>query len=242
MMLVKIFEFVGTVAFAFSGALVGMQKKLDLFGVVFLGIITSVGGGIFRDVILGQTPPKAFQDPTAGIISIICSIGAFYIYPIMVRKNIFKKKKNLQNDYTNKPKYMTQEQMFKLISKQTQLLNLKKVIFICDAIGLATFTVIGANLAFYSEKSNIFLVTCMGLITGVGGGMLRDTFVQDTPLIFRREIYAVASVLGSIAFYFCQSMGYNYRLAFTLCFSITFLSRMISLKYNLNLPRYSEDK
>ena len=81
MILFNLFDIVGTIAFAISGALIGIQKKLDLFGVVFLGIITATGGGMFRDIILGQTPPKAFVKPTYCILRIFISLIVFYGYP-----------------------------------------------------------------------------------------------------------------------------------------------------------------
>lgn len=56
-------ELIGTVAFAVSGAMTGLKKGMDLFGVVILGLTTAVGGGVLRDIILGATPPRTFQDP-----------------------------------------------------------------------------------------------------------------------------------------------------------------------------------
>lgn len=243
MLLLKVFEIIGTIAFAISGALVGMQKKLDLFGVTFLGIITAVGGGIFRDIILGNTPPTAFVKPNYCFISIITSISIFYLYPRIAKKYKKYTNKNVDelemiNKYTN----MTKDQILRLINKQNQMITLKRIILISDAIGLATFTAVGSNLAFYNVRSNLFLVVCMGFVTGVGGGILRDTFVQDTPLIFRKEIYAVASIIGGISFYVCKVNKLNYMIAFYLCFTLTFVSRMIAMKLNLNLPKFNSDK
>ena len=71
------FEIIGTVAFAVSGALVGVRKKMDIFGVVMLGIVTAVGGGVLRDVILGSTPPKTFQNPVYTIVAVLSSLLVF---------------------------------------------------------------------------------------------------------------------------------------------------------------------
>lgn len=60
--IIYIFELIGTVAFASSGAMVGIRKNMDIFGVNMLGIMTAVGGGCIRDIILGITPPKMFQN------------------------------------------------------------------------------------------------------------------------------------------------------------------------------------
>ena len=240
-MLLVIFEVMGTVAFAISGALVGMQKKLDLFGVVFLGIITAVGGGIFRDLILGQTPPAAFINPRYFVISIVVAMGAFYGYPKLVTMYTTSKREEIMSQSQGN-KYMSKDQIFKIANKRKQIAILKKVILIFDSIGLATFTILGANLAFKEVNSNVFLVVCMGLITGVGGGIIRDTFVQDTPMIFKKEIYAVASILGASVFYFCRFYKINYDVTFWVYFAIILLIRAISIKLNLNLPIFNSDK
>jgi uncharacterized membrane protein YeiH len=76
----NVFEFTGIIAFAISGALTGIQKRLDVFGVLVLAITTAIGGGILRDVIIGNTPPLTFRDPTFFIISSIATIGVCFTY------------------------------------------------------------------------------------------------------------------------------------------------------------------
>lgn len=80
MFLLNSFELIGTIAFAISGAVTGIDKQLDIFGITFLAIITAVGGGIFRDIIIGNTPPTAFVDPTAVVISIFTALVVFFFY------------------------------------------------------------------------------------------------------------------------------------------------------------------
>ncbi|MFX0550093.1 trimeric intracellular cation channel family protein [Hathewaya histolytica] len=242
MFMLKIFEIIGTIAFAISGALVGMQKKLDLFGVTFLGIITAVGGGIFRDIILGNLPPTTFRKPSYCIISIISSVAAFYLYPVFINRYEDKQERTLTMEEVKSNKYMTKEQLLNIMTKYDQMRVLKNVIVLFDAIGLGAFTAVGANLAFYHKSSNMFLVTCMGLLTGVGGGILRDTFVQDTPMIFKRDIYAVASILGSILLYICNYYKVYQIVSLYLCFILTFGLRIISIKFKLNLPKFNSDK
>lgn len=238
MLIMAVFEIVGTITFAMSGALVAIDKKLDLFGVILLGVITAVGGGIFRDIILGINPPTAFVNPTSSIISMIASVVTFIIYPLVVRKNEKNRKDKINgSDKYNNLKYLTKEQRFNIISKQIQLNNLKRLVFICDAIGLATFTAIGAHQGYNVDSSNVFLVTWMGFITGIGGGIVRDILVQQTPLILRKEIYAVASIFGGIGFFICIKL-FGFSAAFGVCFSISFIIRVLSIRYNINLPRY----
>lgn len=76
----NVFEIMGIVAFAVSGALTGIKKRLDVFGVLVLAITTAIGGGILRDVIIGNTPPLTFRDPTFFIISLVATVGVFFTY------------------------------------------------------------------------------------------------------------------------------------------------------------------
>ena len=74
------FEILGTIAFAVSGAVVAISKKMDIFGVAMMGTVTAVGGGILRDMMLGQTPPAALRDPTQALVAIAVSVLCFYIW------------------------------------------------------------------------------------------------------------------------------------------------------------------
>jgi uncharacterized membrane protein YeiH len=203
MVIFNIFEIIGTAAFAISGALIGIEKKLDLFGVIFLSIITAAGGGILRDIIIGTVPPAAFVKPLYCLISIGFSLVTFLLY-----KSIIK---------------------------------LKNIINLFDAIGLGAFTAIGANTALMHNMSQPFIVISMGLITGIGGGLLRDVFVKDIPYVFRKEIYAVPSIIGALGFYISYGST-SQMLSLYICFIITFVIRVLSVIYNLNLPVRRVDK
>ncbi|QGU94001.1 trimeric intracellular cation channel family protein [Clostridium bovifaecis] len=197
MTLINVLEVIGTIAFAISGALIGTEKELDLFGVIFLAITTSVGGGIFRDVIIGNTPPVAFVKPIYCLISMGAGVAVFIFYK--------------------------------------RIITLKNVILITDAVGLGVFTAIGSSTAFIHDFNKPFIVISMGLITGVGGGILRDVFVKDIPFVFRKEIYAIASILGALILYF----SYNHVphvAALYICFAVTFIIRVLAIILNLNLP------
>lgn len=82
-LLIKILEIMGTVSFALSGAMMALQKKMDLLGTCVLGITTAIGGGVLRDIILGITPPTSFVNPTNLIIAAVVSLTVFV--PILRR-------------------------------------------------------------------------------------------------------------------------------------------------------------
>ncbi|MBE5807051.1 MAG: trimeric intracellular cation channel family protein [Clostridiales bacterium] len=166
MHIILLFEIIGTVAFAVSGASVGIQKKMDIFGVAILGLTTAVGGGIVRDLILDVAPPVAFQEPLLPLIAIAASLILF------------------------------------LSKVRGALMHMQKVydiLLLCmDSLGLGLFTVVGVQVAQGTIASpNDFLVTFVGVLTGVGGGILRDVFAGDTPHVFVKHFYASASIIGA---------------------------------------------
>lgn len=163
-----IFEIIGTIAFAVSGAIVALKHQLDLFGVVALGVITATFGGIFRDLILGNTPPAAFTDPIYVFLAAGVSLLVFIVA------------------YTQIHSYE------RMNSTKFQFLLL-----IMDSMGLGIFTAVGVSLAWEFSGGNHFLSVFSGMVTGVGGGLLRDIIVVELPDIFQKHIYALASWIGA---------------------------------------------
>lgn len=160
------FEIAGTVAFAVSGALLGLEKRMDILGISILGLTTAVGGGVIRDIILGITPPMTFRNPLYAAIAIGVSVLVF----VIVRKR----------------------SLFKGRFYEITML-------IMDSAGLGVFTVIGINTAFVRDDSyGIFLLVFVGVMTGVGGGILRDVMAGDRPYIFVKHFYASASIIGAL--------------------------------------------
>ena len=167
-------ELIGTVAFAISGAVVGIQKKMDIFGVAILAMTTAVGGGIIRDVILNITPPAAFRNPVFTLSSIVIGIIMFVIY-----RHHFEMQKHAVYDV---------------------------LLRIMDAIGLSLFTVIGVETAYiHVADANAYLAIFVGVLTGVGGGILRDVLAGNTPYVFVKHFYACASLIGAVVCAVCWS-------------------------------------
>lgn len=165
--LVFILELIGTVAFAASGAMVGINKKMDIFGVCILGLTVAVGGGVIRDLILGNTPPNTFKNPVYALLAIGVSIIIF----IPRIRNLLK----------------TTPKTYELILR------------IMDSVGLGVFTVVGVQVAKAANfDAGSFLVIFVGVLTGVGGGIMRDLFADDMPFIFKKHIYACASLTGAV--------------------------------------------
>ena len=105
-----------------------------------------------------------------------------------------------------------------------------------DAIGLGVFTIIGATFAYNIFGLNFLAIAFAGIVTAIGGGILRDVFVQDTPIIFVKELYASASFIGVVVFYFILAFDGSLYLATILGIIITTGLRMVAMKFNWNLP------
>ena len=201
-----ILECAGTIAFAVSGALVAISAGLDLFGVTFIGAVTAVGGGMLRDILLGITPPTALRDLTAIIVAVVVSLIVFIVSYRMHEK-------------------------FGVVKHKIEHVN-----NFFDAVGLAAFTVTGAEVAIGSGYSdNFFLPVLLGMITGVGGGIFRDILTNFTPCVLVKRIYALASIAGGLIYYFLS--GVNSTLASAVAIVIVIAIRILATKFHWSLPK-----
>ena len=208
-----VFEIIGVIAFSLSGALTAMKKEMDIFGACVLGMTTAIGGGIIRDLILGVTPPAAFVNPLHAVLGL--AIPALTYLPKI--QKFFAR---------NKHKVHTLSLM------------------IADSVGLGVFTVVGVNACFESMTApNIFTVVFLGVITGVGGGVLRDVFSMNLPKIFVKHFYACASIAGAIVAYFAH-IWLGALAASIAGASVVITLRFLAsfLRWNLPKPKYPIEK
>ena len=199
-----ILELIGTIAFAVSGAAVGIRKEMDLFGVCILGSATAVGGGILRDLMLGLTPPMAFRDPVWLIVGLLSSVLLFF--PAM-RRTALKNK------------------------RASDLLLL-----VSDAGGMGIFGATAILLAERSGQSSVWLLLFVALLTGAGGGVLRDVLAGEVPSVFRRHVYASALLVGAGLFLLLQPVLPE-AAAVILSILVTVTLRCLAAHYRWNLPR-----
>ncbi len=162
---INILDLLGTAAFAISGTIVGVRKRLDIFGVLVLSVATALGGGLIRDIIINDGFPVFFTQKKYIITSLIAAVIGMFIFRLLVNKTA-------------------------------------KLIFnIVDAIGLGVFTSLAANKAMLHHLPFVGVVF-LSVLSGVGGGVVRDILTAETPEILKREIYAIASIIGAIFFFF----------------------------------------
>lgn len=201
-------NYIGTIAFAVSGAVKGIRKKLDIFGISLLSVITAVGGGIIRDTIADRIP-TALTDPAA----IYLSIGVAIIMYIIVI--------NLKQD---KP----------LDKRKLHLLSQINLIF--DAIGLAIFALIGASTGI-ALQLNAMTSGILAVLTGVGGGIARDLLVNETPIVLKEDVYAVLALFSGILYHLCVVNWHLPQIpTFISIFMIALVIRLLVIKYKINLP------
>ena len=106
-----------------------------------------------------------------------------------------------------------------------------------DAVGLGVFTIIGASIAYNNIGLNFLTMAFAGVLTAVGGGILRDVFVNEVPLVFVKELYASTSFIGVIILFVMLVMGINlYSATIPSILAVTSI-RLLAMKYNWNLPR-----
>ena len=202
--LLFIFEIMGTVAFAASGAITALSKKMDIFGVVTLGLVTAVGGGVIRDVILCNTPPVTFRNPVYALVAIGVSIVLFIP---AVRKFLF----NNQRVYD-------------------------AIMLVMDSAGLGIFTIVGIETSVMAGHKSAFLLIFVGMVTGLGGGILRDVLARNTPYIFVKHFYACASLIGAIICVALWRLAYPAIAVGLGAFSI-FVLRILAAYFHWSLPK-----
>ncbi len=198
---ISILDYLGTIAFAVTGATKAIAHHADIFGIIVLATVVGVAGGITRDVIFGRFP-TAFSDPVYIGLTVAAGIIMFFLY-------------------TKLKKQMTTWLVF-------------------DAVGLGVFSIIGASIAYSIVGLDFLPMLFAGVLTAIGGGILRDVFVREIPIVFVKEVYAVASVIGIVVFYAILSSGIDIQIASIVGIIVATGIRLLAMKYNWNLPKVRE--
>lgn len=197
-MLLHLFDLLGCFVFGLTGALLATQKRMDLFGMFILALVTAIGGGTLRDLMVGNTPLFFLLDP-----DYICVIFASTLCTFLFHQT---------------------------------LLKVKSVILILDAVGLGTFVCIGVSKGL-EHGIPAFGAVLMGLITAVVGGILRDVLAGDIPVILSRDFYAMACVIGGIAYIILYDWKIPEEIVIAAASAITILLRLLAIKFKWNFIR-----
>lgn len=192
-----ILDFLGTFAFAISGIRLASGKKMDWFGAYIIGLVTAIGGGTLRDLLLDETPfwmldAKYFLTTAIALITTI----------------VFKEK----------------------------LLKWGSTLFIFDTIGLGLFTIVGITKSVDAGLP-FWVCIVMGTITGSVGGVIRDVLLNEVPLIFRRDIYALACVAGGAIYFLCHYLQFATGITEIIAAISVTTFRLLAVKFHLHLPQ-----
>ena len=189
-------DLLGTVVFAITGLLAARRKYLDLFGAIVIAMVTAIGGGTVRDLIIGQP--------------VFWTQNDIYIYVVVISALLL------------------------FFFARYRRLPVKLLLFL-DALGLAVFTVVGAQKAMALGFSDPIAIMT-GVMTGVLGGVIRDVLVGEVPLIFRQEIYATASFIGASIFLLMEHSGFNVEVSVITAIILTLIVRVWAITMNVKLP------
>jgi uncharacterized membrane protein YeiH len=199
MSIFHILDLLGTAAFAISGALFAINKRMDPFGVLIIAFVTAVGGGTIRDILIDKNPVAWM-----GNLNYVYTIFIAVILAIIFRKKMG---------------------------------YLSKSLFLFDAIGLGIFTIIGTETGVQYGFHPIISIS-LGMITATFGGVIRDTLSNEIPLIFHKEIYATACIVGSVTYLILNEFNIDQNANHLLTTIIVISVRLIAVKFKLQLPTF----
>lgn len=193
---INLIDYAGTFAFAISGIRLASAKQFDWFGAYVVGLVTAIGGGTIRDILLDLTPFWMLQP------SYIIITGFALLFVILFGKFVIR--------FSN-------------------------TFFIFDTIGLGLFVVVGIEKSLAAHFP-FWVAIMMGTLTGSAGGVIRDILINEVPLIFRKDIYALACVVGGIVYLVCLQLGLSAFLVQVIAVFAVIITRLLAVKYHISLP------
>jgi len=197
-----IIDILGTIAFAISGVLVALNKRMDAFGILIIAFVTAVGGGTLRDVLIGETPVSWMKDMT-----FIYVVIASTIFAVVFRSKI---------DY------------------------LRKSLFLFDTIGIGLYTVVGVEKGISAGLHPIICIF-LGTMSACFGGVIRDILCNEIPVIFRKEVYATACILGGVTYFAVIKLPIASDFVFVIAGAVVITVRLIAVKFKISLPNLYKD-
>ena len=199
-----IIDILGTIAFAISGVITATKKRMDLFGILIIATVTSVGGGTLRDLLIGKSP----------VTWILNTSFVYLIFVATILAIIFRK----------------------------QLRYVRRSLFLFDTIGIALYTVTGVQMGLFIDLDPVICIA-LGTITACFGGVLRDILCNEIPVIFRKEIYASACIIGGSMYILFNYLGLNSVMNSIISGILVICVRTLAVIFKLQLPSiYKEDK
>lgn len=190
-------DLIGTFVFAISGIRLASAKQMDWFGAYIIGLVTAIGGGTTRDLLLDVTPFWMLDG------KYFLTTAVALLVTLLLKERVFKWGQTL---------------------------------FLFDTIGLGLFTVVGISKSIDAGLP-FWVCIVMGTITGSLGGVVRDVLINEVPLLFRRDIYALACVAGGLVYFLCAYLNLAEGFIEILAASSVIAIRLLAVKFHLHLPK-----
>ena len=190
-------DLAGTFVFALSGALAGVKRRLDLFGILVLSFAAGNSGGITRDLLIGAVPPGAVADWRYLGVSLVAGLIIFYLPPLTAR--------------------------------------MSNLVLLFDAAGLALFAVAGASKAL-AYGLNPVMAIVLGMVTGIGGGMMRDVLLAEIPVVLRADLYAVAALAAAAVVVIGHILQLPVAPVTAVALILCFWLRVMAIRHGWRLP------
>lgn len=197
-MIFSTLDLLGTIAFAISGALAGIEKRLDFFGVFIIALVTSIGGGTLRDLLIGNTP-----------VTWLLNLQTLYI---VIGSTIVA------------------------VLFRQRLSVFRTSLFLFDTIGIGIFTIIGIEKGLSVNLSPVVCIM-LGTITACFGGVTRDILCNEIPVIFHKEIYATACLMGAVMFFILKFMHVHDDFIYVATAGTIILIRILAVRYRWSFPQ-----
>lgn len=195
--LLLVLDLIGTFVFALSGASAGVQRRLDIFGVLVLSFVAGNFGGVTRDLMIGAVPPAAISDWRYLAVSLLAGVVTFYWFAALDR--------------------------------------LHSSVLLFDGAGLALFAVSGTQKAL-AFGLNPIMAALLGMLTGIGGGMVRDVLLAEIPVVLRADLYAVAALAGAAVVVVGNLLHLPSTAATITGAAVCFGLRIMAIQYGWHLP------
>ncbi len=195
--IVLVIDLSGTAVFALSGGLLAVRRNFDVVGVLVLSVAAGLGGGMLRDVLLGDTPPAALRNEAYLITALVAALIAFFFHP--------------------------------------RVEPLRRSMLLLDALGLGFFAVSG-TLRSLSAGLGPLPAVLLGVVTGAGGGVIRDLLALEIPVALRRDVYALAAFVGAVAFVAVDRVSTE-SVAAVVGITLTVALRLLSMRFGWHAPR-----
>ncbi|HBC03412.1 MAG TPA: trimeric intracellular cation channel family protein [Aequorivita sp.] len=203
MKLILLIDILGTIAFAISGVLTALNKRLDPFGILIIAFVTAVGGGTLRDILIDANVAWMRN------LTYVYVIFGSTIFAVIFRK---------------------------------RLGYIRRSLFLFDTIGIALYTIVGVEKGIAAGFHPIICIA-LGTMTACFGGVLRDILCNEIPIIFRKEIYATACILGASAYFLLHNTPISEDFIVIISGSIVIIVRLLAVYFNLSLPSiYRKDE